>query len=82
MKKIDYIKAHDPHYNSLIAYLLSRLTKTPFLVRVSGNFDKIYEDTKKPIVPKFFFIFRFIEKFFEKFILRMPIMLLHLISTI
>ncbi len=66
-EKIDYIKAHDPHYNSLIAYLLSRLTKTPFLVRVSGNFDKIYEDTKKPIVPKFF-IFRFIEKFFEKFI--------------
>tara|TARA_B100000902_G_scaffold397757_1_gene462476 strand:+ start:76 stop:1308 length:1233 start_codon:yes stop_codon:yes gene_type:complete len=68
-EKIDFIKANDPHYNSLLAFLLSKSTKVPFLVRVSGNFDKIYEDTKKPIMKRFF-IFRFIEKFFEKFIFR------------
>ncbi len=68
-EKIDFIKASDPHYNSLLAFLLSKLTKVPFLVRVSGNFEKIYNDTKRPIMKKFF-IFRFIEKKFEKFIFK------------
>ena len=68
-ENIDFIKAHDPHYNSLFAFLLSKITQKPFLVRVSGNFDKIYKDTKRPIVKRFFF-FRFIEKFFEKFIFK------------
>jgi len=68
-EKIDFIKANDPHYNSLLAFLLSKFTNVPFLVRVSGNFDKIYQDTKKPIMKRFF-IFRFIEKFFERFIFR------------
>ena len=68
-ENIDFIKAHDPHYNSLIAYFLSFLTKTPFLVRVSGNFEKIYNDTRKPIVKRLF-IFRSIEKIFEKFIFK------------
>ena len=54
-EKIDFIKANDPHYNSLLAYLLSKFTNTPFIVRVSGNFDKIYEDTKKPIMKRFLF---------------------------
>ena len=68
-EKIDFIKANDPHYNSLIALLLSRLTKVPVLVRVSGNFDKIFKDTNTPIMKKFF-IFRFVEKFFEKFVFK------------
>ena len=54
-RKIDFIKANDPHYNSLLAYLLSKFTNTPFIVRVSGNFDKIYEDTKKLIMKRFFY---------------------------
>ena len=60
-EKIDFIKANDPHYNSLMALLLSKFTKIPFVVRVSGNFEKIFEDTKKPIMKRFF-IFRFLEK--------------------
>ncbi len=68
-ENIDYIKAHDPHYNSLLAYLLSKVTRIPFLLRISGNFDKIFEDTKKPIV-KNLFVFRFIEKIFERFIFK------------
>ena len=68
-EKIDYIKAHDPHYNSLLAYVLSKTTQKPFLVRVSGNFDKIYKDTQRPILKRFF-IFRFIEKFFERFVFK------------
>jgi glycosyltransferase involved in cell wall biosynthesis len=66
-EKINFIKSTDPHYNSLLAYLLSITTKIPFLIRVSGNFDKIYQDTKEPIMKRFF-IFRFVEKIFEKFI--------------
>ena len=54
-EKIDFIKANDPHYNSLLAFLLSKLTNVPFLVRVSGNFEKIYNDTRRPIMKKFFF---------------------------
>ena len=68
-EKIDFIKANDPHYNSLLAFLLSKLTNVPFLVRVSGNFEKIYNDTRRPIMKKFFF-FRYIEKKFEKFIFK------------
>tara|TARA_A100001011_G_scaffold299513_1_gene312662 strand:+ start:1452 stop:2681 length:1230 start_codon:yes stop_codon:yes gene_type:complete len=68
-ENIDYIKSHDPHYNSLLAYLLSKVTRIPFLLRVSGNFDKIFDDTKKPIV-KNFFVFRSIEKTFERFIFK------------
>ena len=60
-EKIDFIKANDPHYNSLMALLLSKFTKIPFVVRVSGNFEKIFEDTKKPIMKRFF-IFRFFRK--------------------
>ena len=29
-ENIDYIKAHDPHYNSLFAFLLSKITHKPF----------------------------------------------------
>ncbi len=68
-EKINIIKSSDPLYNSLLAYMLSKSTKIPFLVRVSGNFDKIYKDTKKPIMGKLFF-FRFIEKYIEKFIFK------------
>lgn len=68
-EKIDFIKANDPHYNSLMALLLSKFTKIPFVVRVSGNFEKIFKDTKKPIMKRFF-IFRFLEKKFEKFIFK------------
>ena len=68
-EKISFIKSSDPLYNSLFAYLLSRSTKIPFLVRVSGNLDKIYKDTKKPIMEKLFF-FRFIEKIIERFVFK------------
>ena len=53
-EKIDYIKAHDPHYNSLIAYLLSRLTKTPFLVRVSGILIKFMKTQKNQLSQNFY----------------------------
>ena len=36
---------------------------------MSGNLDKIYKDTKKPIMQKLFF-FRFIEKIVERFIFK------------
>jgi|TARA_B100000787_G_C16194935_1_gene300083 glycosyltransferase involved in cell wall biosynthesis len=68
-ENIDCIKSSDPLYNSLFAYLLSKTTNKPFLVRVSGNFDKIYKDTKKPIMKKLF-LFRFIEKIIERFIFK------------
>ena len=68
-ENIDCIKSSDPLYNSLFAYLLSRTTNKPFLVRVSGNLDKIYKDTKKPIMKKLFF-FRSIEKIVERFVFK------------
>jgi glycosyltransferase involved in cell wall biosynthesis len=68
-EKINFIKSSDPLYNSLFAYLLSKSTKIPFIVRVSGNLDKIYKDTKKPIMKKLFY-YRFIEKIVERFIFK------------
>ena len=68
-EKIDFIKSGDPLYNSLLAYLLSKMTKVPFIIRVSGNFDKIYKDTKSPIMKRMF-QFRFIEKIIERFLFK------------
>lgn len=68
-ERVDFIKSGDPLYNSILAYILSKITKVPFLVRVSGNFDKIYKDTKKPIMKNLFY-YRFVEKIIERFIFK------------
>jgi len=68
-EKINFIKSGDPLYNSILAYILSRMTKIPFIIRVSGNFDKIYKDTNLPIMKRMFF-FRSIEKIIERFMFK------------
>lgn len=68
-EKIDVIRAGSPLYVGLFSYGLSKLSGIPFVVRVGGNHDKIYADTKKMQEYRLF-RFRYIEKLVEKFIFK------------
>ena len=66
-EKISVIRVGDPLYLGLFGWALSRLSGIPFLVRLNGNHDKVYETTGQPLQRRIFFN-RKIEKFVERFI--------------
>ena len=66
-EKISVIRVGDPLYLGLFGWALSRLSGIPFLVRLNGNHDKVYETTGQPLQRRIFFN-RKIEKFVEQFI--------------
>ncbi|CAN5287688.1 hypothetical protein BH09BAC2_BH09BAC2_03280 [soil metagenome] len=65
---ITIIRSGDMLYLGLMAWLLSKMCKIPFVVRVGGNHDKVFETTGKP-VQKRIFLTRKIEKKVERFVL-------------
>jgi glycosyltransferase involved in cell wall biosynthesis len=67
--KINVVRVGDPQYLGLFGWALSRLCGVPFGIRVSGNYDKIYELTGQ-LAARRIFIFRKIEKIVERFILK------------
>jgi glycosyltransferase involved in cell wall biosynthesis len=69
IENINLIRASSPLYVGLFSWALSRMTGIPFVVRVGGNHDRIYSDTKKMQEYRLF-RFRFIEKIVERFIFK------------
>lgn len=67
-EKISVIRSGDMLYLGLFSWLLSRCCKIPFIVRVGGNNDKVFETTGQPIMKRLFFN-RKIEKRVERFVL-------------
>jgi glycosyltransferase involved in cell wall biosynthesis len=67
--KINVVRVGDPQYLGLFGLALSRLSSIPFGVRISGNYDKIYELTGQLAARKIF-VFRKIEKIVERFVLK------------
>ena len=67
-KHISAIRAGDPLYLGVLGWVISRVCNIPLVVRVGGNHDKVYEVTKRPIMPRLF-ISRGIEKRLERFVL-------------
>ncbi len=67
-EKINVIRVGDPLYLGLFGWFLSRLCNIPFVVRVGGNHDKVFESTGQPI-QKRLFLNRRIEKKVERFVL-------------
>lgn len=67
IQKIDVIRTSDPLYLGLLGWALSRFCGIPFLVRVGANYDKAYETTGRPALPRLF-LNRRIEKKVEKFV--------------
>ncbi|MZH02866.1 MAG: glycosyltransferase, partial [Nitrospinae bacterium] len=67
--RINVIRVGDPHYLGVFGWGLSRLCGIPFGIRVSANFDKIFEITGQPAVRRLFF-FRKVEKIIERFIFK------------
>ena len=66
-EKISVIRVGDPLYLGLVGWLLSRWCKIPFVVRVGGNHDKVFETTGQPM-QKRLFLNRKVEKKVERFI--------------
>lgn len=65
---ITIIRVGDMLYLGLFGWLLSKRCKVPFVVRVGGNHDKVYESTGQPMQKRLFFNRR-IEKKVERFVL-------------
>lgn len=68
-EQVSAIRAGSPLYLGLLAWSLSRYCRIPFVVRVGGNHDKIYEATGQP-QEKRLFRYRAIEKVVERFVFR------------
>jgi len=65
---VNIIRAHDPHLLGFNAYLLSRLTKTPFIVQVCSNYE-IKDRGAKGLTFRPF-MFKALERRFERAIMR------------
>lgn len=66
-EKIEVIRVGDMLYLGLFGWVLSKLCRIPFVIRVGGNHDKIFESTGQPIQKRLFFN-RKIEKKVENFV--------------
>lgn len=66
---VDFVRAEDPIYNGIFAYLLSRSLRRPLLIGVWGNPGAIRKSTGRPLMPRFF-KWVWLEEAVEKFILR------------
>jgi glycosyltransferase involved in cell wall biosynthesis len=68
-ERIGLVRAEDPYYNGLIAWLLSRIHRVPLLIGVWGNPGAIRAGTGRPIMPR---LHRrvWIEEAIERFVLR------------
>ena len=65
---INIIRAHDPHLLGFNAYLLSRFTKTPFIVQVCSNYE--IKDRQARGLTFRPFLFKTVERRFERAIMR------------
>jgi glycosyltransferase involved in cell wall biosynthesis len=68
-QSINVIRSGDCLYLGLLGYLFSKKNKIPFLVRVGGNNDKVFETTGQPLQKRIFFA-RSIEKKVERFVFK------------
>jgi glycosyltransferase involved in cell wall biosynthesis len=68
-QSINVIRSGDCLYLGLLGYFFSKKNKIPFLVRVGGNNDKVFETTNQPIQKRIFFT-RPIEKKVERFVFK------------
>ena len=66
-ENISVIRVGSPLYLGLFGLALKRLTGIPLVIRVGGNYDKIFETTGQPLEPRLMRSRR-IEKMVERFV--------------
>ena len=66
-ERIDVMRVSSPLYLGAFAWALARLSGIPFVIRVGGNHDKLFETTGQPIEPRLMRTRR-IEKAVERFV--------------
>lgn len=66
--KISMIRGGDPFFTGLYSYVLSKLTDTPFTLRIGGNYDLLYKNGTMLLknVYKFYFVQKIIARFIFK----------------
>jgi len=67
--KISIVRAEDPYYNGILAFIFAKLFGLPLMIGVWGNPGNCRRHTNKPMMPR---LFRWIwvEEIVERFILR------------
>jgi glycosyltransferase involved in cell wall biosynthesis len=68
-EKISVIRVGDPLYLGLFGWALSRVSGAPFVVRVGGNHDKVFETTGRGLQPRLM-PNRKVEKCVERFVFK------------
>lgn len=65
---ISIIRGSDPFFTGLYSYILSKLTDTPFTLRIGGNYDLLYKSGTMLLkkVYKYYFIQKIIARFIFK----------------
>lgn len=53
-ENIRVIRVGDPLYLGLFGLALKAVTGVPMLIRINGNNDKVRENTRRPVYPRFF----------------------------
>lgn len=67
-ERISAVRVGDPLYNGLLGLTLARTCGIPLVVRVNANYDKNFEATGRPMMPRFFRSYR-VEKKVVRFVL-------------
>lgn len=68
-ERINVIRTGDPYYLALLGLFLSWTHSIPFVIRMPSNYDKYYQETGRPAMPRLFRK-RWIEKIIERFVLK------------
>ena len=67
--RVSAIRVGDPYYLGLLGYLLVKRTNLALAVRISGDYDALFEATGLPAYPRLL-RFRWVEKWIDRFVLR------------
>lgn len=51
---VDAVRAGEPYYTGLMGLVLARLNRIPLVLRISGNYDRIYRTTGRRAFPRLF----------------------------
>jgi glycosyltransferase involved in cell wall biosynthesis len=67
-EQISVVRAGDPLVMGLYGWALARICRVPLLVRVAGNYERLRQQTGRPIMPRFLRSVR-VEAAVERFVL-------------
>ena len=49
---VSIVRAGDPYYLGMVGYVLAKLHRKPFVLKIAGNYDAAFQATGKPAYPR------------------------------